>query len=145
MINTENERENKKTRTKSRRRTSKIEILRKEIVTNEESDSDDLSEVSFSISKPSDVDSLCENISNKSKDDMKFDYEPIIATNRKVYTFKEKKAQEFSFRKRQKIKINRDIFQRNNISDIMNKKNKLIFMPILNENKRRKEDSKIKI
>ena len=79
------------------------------------------------------------------KKDMKFDYEPIIATNRKVYTFKEKNAQEFSFRKRQKIKINRDIFQRNNISDIMNKKNKLIFMPILNENKRRKEDSKIKI
>ena len=79
------------------------------------------------------------------KKDMKFDYEPIIATNRKVYTFKEKNAQEFSFRKRQKIKINRDIFQRNNISDIMNKKNKLIFMPILNENKRRKEDAKIKI
>jgi hypothetical protein len=80
MINEENERENKKIRTKSRRRTTKKEILRKEIVTNEESDSDDLSEVSFSISKPSDVDSLCENISNKSKDDMKFDYENTLKT-----------------------------------------------------------------
>ena len=80
MINTENERENKKERTKSRKRTSKMEILRREIVTNEESDSDDLSEVSFSISKPSDVDSLCENISNKSKDDMKFDYENTLKT-----------------------------------------------------------------
>ena len=78
------------------------------------------------------------------KKDMKFDYEPIIATNRKVYSFKEKKAQEFSFRKRQKIKINRDIFRKNNFSNLINNKKKLIFIPILNPNQRRKEDSKIK-
>ena len=79
------------------------------------------------------------------KKDMKFDYEPIIATNRKVYTFKENNIPEFSFKKKEKIKINRDIFRKNNFSNLINNKKKLIFIPILNPNKRRKEDSKIKV
>ena len=79
------------------------------------------------------------------KKDMKFDYEPIIATNRKVYTFKENNIPEFGFKKKEKIKINRDIFRKNNFSNLINNKKKLIFIPILNPNKRRKEDSKIKV
>ena len=79
------------------------------------------------------------------KKDMKFDYEPIIATNRKVYTFKENNIPEFSFKKKEKIKINRDIFRKNNFSNLINNKKKLIFIPILNPNQRRKEDSKIKV
>ena len=79
------------------------------------------------------------------KKDMKFDYEPIIATNRKVYTFKENNIPEFRFKKKEKIKINRDIFRKKNFSNLINNKKKLIFIPILNPNKRRKEDSKIKV
>ena len=43
-------------------------------------DSDNLSDASFSFSKPSDVDSLYDNISNKSKDNIKYVYESTLKT-----------------------------------------------------------------
>ena len=46
----------------------------------DESESEEVSDISFSISKPSDVDSLCEQISNKSKNEMKFVYENTLKT-----------------------------------------------------------------
>ena len=46
----------------------------------EESKSNAASDISFSISKPSDIDSLCDKISNKSKDDLKFTFESTLKT-----------------------------------------------------------------
>ena len=77
MFNIENEKDEKITK-QSKARKSKIEIDY-----DEESESGEVSDISFSISKPSDVDSLCEKISNKSKDDLKFIYENTLNTAEK--------------------------------------------------------------
>ena len=75
MFNIENEKDEKisKITKQSKARKSKIEIDY-----DEESESGEVSDISFSISKPSNVDSLCEKISNKSKDDLKFIYENTL-------------------------------------------------------------------
>ena len=80
MFNIENEKDEKisKITKQSKARKSKIEIDY-----DEESESGEVSNISFSISKPSDVDSLCEKISNKSKDDLKFIYENTLNTAEK--------------------------------------------------------------
>ena len=80
MFNIENEKDEKisKITKQSKARKSKIEIDY-----DEESESGEVSDISFSISKPSDVDSLCEKISNKSKDDLKFIYENTLNTAEK--------------------------------------------------------------
>ena len=80
MINIENEKDEKKIK---KEKTSKKTKPKKDILDDEESESDDSSEVSFSISKPSDIDSLCEQISNKSKDDLKCEYENTLKTAEK--------------------------------------------------------------
>ena len=77
MFNIENEKDEQITK-QSKARKSKIEIDY-----DEESESGEVSDISFSISKPSDVDSLCEKISNKSKDDLKFIYENTLNTAEK--------------------------------------------------------------
>ena len=77
MINIENEKDEKisKVTKNSKLKKSKIDL---EI--DEESESEEISDISFSISKPSDIDSLCEKISNKSNDDLKFVYENTLKT-----------------------------------------------------------------
>ena len=80
MINIENEKDEKKIK---KEKISKNIKPKKDFLDDEESESDDSSSVSFSISKPSDVDSLCEQISNKSKDDLKFEYENTLKTAEK--------------------------------------------------------------
>ena len=77
MFNIENEKDEKipKILKPSKTRKSKIDISYEE-----ESESGEVSDISFSISKPSDVDSLCDKISNKSTDDLKFIYENTLNT-----------------------------------------------------------------
>ena len=77
MFNIENEKDEKipKILKPSKTRKSKIDISYEE-----ESESGEVSDISFSISKPSDVDSLCDKISNKSNDDLKFIYENTLNT-----------------------------------------------------------------
>ena len=60
---------------------SKIKKNKKNIPLDEEDNiSNAGSELSFSISQPSDIDSLCDKISNKSKDDLKFTFESTLKT-----------------------------------------------------------------
>ena len=77
MFNIENEKDEKipKILKPSKTRKSNIDISYEE-----ESESGEVSDISFSISKPSDVDSLCDKISNKSNDDLKFIYENTLNT-----------------------------------------------------------------
>ena len=77
MINIENEKDEKITKN---RRKSKRNSIKKDSIDDDDDESEEVSDISFSISKPSDVDSLCEQISNKSKDDMKFVYENTLKT-----------------------------------------------------------------
>ena len=66
MINIENEKDEKNTK---KRNKSKLKTMKKNLFEeDDESESEEVSDISFSISKPSDVDSLCEQISNKSKE-----------------------------------------------------------------------------
>ena len=78
MINIENEKDEKKTK---KRKKSNLKTMKKNLFEeDDESESEEVSDISFSISKPSDVDSLCEQISNKSKEEMKFVYENTLKT-----------------------------------------------------------------
>ena len=77
MINIENEKDEKITKN---RRKSKRNSIKKDSIDDDDDESEEVSDISFSISKPSDVDSLCEQISNKSKDDMKYVYENTLKT-----------------------------------------------------------------
>ena len=77
MINIENEKDEKISKVT---KNSKLKKSKNNIDDEEESESEEISEISFSISKPSDIDSLCEKISNKSNDDLKFEYENTLKT-----------------------------------------------------------------
>ena len=78
MINIENEKDEKNAK---KRKKSKLKTMEKNLFEeDDESESEEVSDISFSISKPSDVDSLCEQISNKSKEEMKFVYENTLKT-----------------------------------------------------------------
>ena len=80
------------------------------------------------------------------KKDLKYNYEPINLTSRKLCINKIDNFPELSYRLSQKKKISKDILKKINninITHIRNKeKNTKIFIPILNT--RMKEDSKIK-
>ena len=90
---------------------------------------------------------LIQNYFSLIKKDLKYNYEPINLTSRKLYINKNINFPELSYRLSQKKKINKDILKKltnnNNLSEISNKeRNKKIFIPILNT--KLKEDSKIK-
>ena len=89
---------------------------------------------------------LIENYFSLIKKDLKYNYEPINLTSRKLCINKIDNFPELSYRLSQKKKISKDILKKiNNINNthIRNKeKNTKIFIPILNT--RMKEDSKIK-
>ena len=78
MNNIENEKDDKipKKSKKSKLKSDKKDSFEED----EENESDKISDISFSISKPSDVDSLCEQLSKKSKDELKFVYENTLKT-----------------------------------------------------------------
>ena len=76
--NIENEKDEKVSK---KTKNSKIKNNKLNISSSEEdSKSNAGSELSFSISKPSDIDSLCDKLSNKSKDDLKFTFESTLKT-----------------------------------------------------------------
>ena len=80
------------------------------------------------------------------QDIIKFDYEPINSTSRKLYFSKNDKLPDISYRLKQKKKINKDILNNINYSHISKRKRKLVFIPISNlKTKEDKKDSKIKI
>ena len=89
---------------------------------------------------------LIENYFSLIKKDLKYNYEPINLTSRKLCINKIDNFPELSYRLSQKKKISKDILKKINninITHIRNKeKNTKIFIPILNT--RMKEDSKIK-
>ena len=89
---------------------------------------------------------LIQNYFSLIKKDLKYNYEPINLTSRKLCINKNDNLPELSYRISQKKKISKDILKKiNNINmvHIRNKeKNTKIFIPILNT--RMKEDSKIK-
>ena len=77
MINIENE---KDAEISKATKNSKLKKTKVDLEIDEESESEEVSDISFSISKPSDIDELCEKISNKSNDDLKFVYENTLKT-----------------------------------------------------------------
>jgi hypothetical protein len=89
---------------------------------------------------------LIQNYFSLIKKDLKYNYEPINLTSRKLCINKIDNFPELSYRLSQKKKISKDILKKINninITHIRNKeKNTKIFIPILNT--RMKEDSKIK-
>ena len=88
---------------------------------------------------------LIQNYFSLIKKDLKYNYEPINLTSRKLCINKIDNFPELSYRLSQKKKISKDILKKINninITHIRNKeKNTKIFIPILNT--RMKEDSKI--
>ena len=89
---------------------------------------------------------LIKNYFSLIKKDLKYNYEPINLTSRKLCINRNDNFPEISYRLSQKKKISKDILKKINninITHIRNKeKNTKIFIPILNT--RMKEDSKIK-
>ena len=89
---------------------------------------------------------LIENYFSLIKKDLKYNYEPINLTSRKLCINKIDNFPELSYRLSQKKKISKDILKKINNINITHKRNKekntKIFIPILNT--RMKEDSKIK-
>ena len=76
------------------------------------------------------------------KRDIKYNYDQINSTRRNNYS-KDINYPELSFRSKSKLKINKDILNNINYSHITEKKEKLIFIPILNPNSTKTEISKI--
>ena len=73
------------------------------------------------------------------KRDMHYDYEPINSTSRKLYNIKINGFRELSFRQKQKKKIKKDILENLEHSKISEKKRRMIFIPIINPNKKENE------
>ena len=86
---------------------------------------------------------LIQNYFSLLKQDIKFDYEPINSTSRKLHLSKNGKFPELEYKQKQKKKISKDLLNNINHSHISKRKKKMIFIPILNF--KTKEDSKIKI
>ena len=82
MINIENKKDELRQSYKREINSKKNKKFKKnDLSEEEESKSNAGSEISFSISKPSDIDSLCDKVSNKSKDDdLKFTFESTLKT-----------------------------------------------------------------
>jgi hypothetical protein len=78
------------------------------------------------------------------KRDLKNDNEPINSTDRKIYIFRNNNFPELSFRKSHKERINKDLLNNINRSQISDRKKKVIFVPIFNHNIKEKEYSKEK-
>ena len=78
------------------------------------------------------------------KRDLKNDNEPINSTDRKIYIFRNNNFPELSFRKSRKERINKDLLNNINRSQISDRKKKVIFVPIFNHNIKEKEYSKEK-
>ena len=70
---------------------------------------------------------------------MHYDYEPINSTSRKLYNIKINGFRELSFRQKQKKKIKKDILENLEHSKISEKKRRMIFIPIINPNKKENE------
>ena len=83
MINIENKKDELRQSYKREINSKKNKKFKKNDLSEEEEESKSNagSEISFSISKPSDIDSLCDKVSNKSKDDdLKFTFESTLKT-----------------------------------------------------------------
>ena len=78
------------------------------------------------------------------KKDLKNDHEPINSTDRKIYIFRNNNFPELSFRKNHREKINKDLLNNINRSQISDRKKKVIFVPIFHHNIMEKEYSKEK-
>ena len=78
------------------------------------------------------------------KKDMKFDNGHINTTGRKLYSFNNNNFRELSFKRYPRAKINKDILLNINTSHISDKTKKVVFIPLLNPNRKPKKYFKTK-